>query len=70
VADTHQAQGVGVPLPAQPRVIEGSCCGGHKARSPGIKHLVLDIEGTTTSISFVHDVLFPYAKAAVQAHVR
>ena len=23
----------------------------------------MDIEGTTTSISFVHDVLFPYARA-------
>ena len=22
----------------------------------------MDIEGTTTSISFVHDVLFPYAR--------
>ena len=25
---------------------------------------LLDIEGTTTSISFVYDVLFPYAAAA------
>jgi methylthioribulose 1-phosphate dehydratase/enolase-phosphatase E1 len=30
----------------------------------------MDIEGTTTSISFVHDTLFPYAKSAVGAHVR
>ncbi len=28
-----------------------------------IKVVLLDIEGTTTSISFVHDVLFPYAKS-------
>lgn len=27
-----------------------------------IKAIVTDIEGTTTSISFVHDVLFPYAR--------
>lgn len=26
-----------------------------------MRHLLLDIEGTTTSISFVYDVLFPYA---------
>ena len=24
---------------------------------------MLDIEGTTTSVSFVHDILFPYAKS-------
>ncbi|KAI9204527.1 HAD-like domain-containing protein [Polychytrium aggregatum] len=29
------------------------------------KVVVLDIEGTTTSISFVHDVLFPYVKNSV-----
>ena len=27
-----------------------------------IEAIVTDIEGTTTSISFVHDILFPYAK--------
>ena len=26
------------------------------------KYILLDIEGTTTSISFVHDILFPYTK--------
>lgn len=26
-----------------------------------VKHVVFDIEGTTTPITFVHDVLFPYA---------
>ena len=25
--------------------------------------ILMDIEGTTTSISFVHDVIFPYARA-------
>jgi enolase-phosphatase E1 len=29
----------------------------------GIRLVLLDIEGTTTPISFVHDVLFPYARA-------
>jgi enolase-phosphatase E1 len=32
--------------------------------SPGA--LLLDIEGTTTPVQFVHDVLFPYARARVQ----
>lgn len=31
--------------------------------------MVLDIEGTTTPISFVTDVLFPYARANVRAHL-
>jgi len=31
--------------------------------------LLLDIEGTTTAISFVYDVLFPYAKRAIPAFV-
>ncbi|XP_076896300.1 putative bifunctional methylthioribulose-1-phosphate dehydratase/enolase-phosphatase E1 1 isoform X2 [Bidens hawaiensis] len=31
--------------------------------------IVLDIEGTTTPISFVTDVLFPYAKNNVQKHL-
>jgi methylthioribulose 1-phosphate dehydratase / enolase-phosphatase E1 len=30
------------------------------------KYVLLDIEGTTTPITFVHDVLFPYAKHQVQ----
>jgi enolase-phosphatase E1 len=41
-------------------------------RSP--RAILTDIEGTTSSIGFVHEVLFPYAKAAlpafVQAHCR
>lgn len=32
--------------------------------------MLLDIEGTTTSISFVYDTLFPYARAHMDAHVR
>lgn len=31
-----------------------------------MKAVLLDIEGTTTPISFVHDVLFPYARAHVR----
>jgi enolase-phosphatase E1 len=34
-----------------------------------VEAIVTDIEGTTTSISFVHDVLFPYAKAHVRDYV-
>lgn len=30
-----------------------------------IKAIVTDIEGTTTSIAFVHEVLFPYARARI-----
>jgi enolase-phosphatase E1 len=30
---------------------------------PGVRVLLLDVEGTTTSVSFVFDVLFPYARA-------
>ena len=31
--------------------------------------VVLDIEGTTTPISFVHDTLFPYVTAHVAAYL-
>jgi enolase-phosphatase E1 len=33
----------------------------------GVRGVVLDIEGTTTPISFVSDVLFPYARAHVRS---
>jgi len=36
----------------------------------GIKAILTDIEGTTSSISFVHDVLFPYARAHLRDYVR
>ncbi len=32
--------------------------------------LVLDVEGTTTSLSFVKDTLFPYARARLEAYIR
>ncbi|MBS0624866.1 MAG: acireductone synthase [Verrucomicrobia bacterium] len=35
-----------------------------------VKAVLTDIEGTTTSISFVHDVLFPYAKKHVWSFVK
>ena len=35
-----------------------------------IRVVLTDIEGTTSSISFVHDVLFPYASARMEEFVR
>ncbi len=35
-----------------------------------IRAIVTDIEGTTSSLSFVKDVLFPYARAHLAAYVR
>jgi enolase-phosphatase E1 len=35
-----------------------------------IKAIVADVEGTTSSISFVHDVLFPYAARQLPGFVR
>lgn len=35
-----------------------------------IRAIVTDIEGTTTSVSFVYDVLFPYAQLHLPAYVR
>ncbi len=35
-----------------------------------IRAIVTDIEGTTSSIDFVHQTLFPYAKAHVRAFLR
>lgn len=35
-----------------------------------IQFILMDIEGTTTSISFVHEVLFPYASAHMEDFVR
>lgn len=36
----------------------------------GIQSIVTDIEGTTTSVSFVYDVLFPYAREHIAGFVR
>jgi enolase-phosphatase E1 len=35
-----------------------------------IRGILLDIEGTTTAISFVYDVLFPYARQHANAYVQ
>lgn len=35
-----------------------------------IRFILMDIEGTTTSISFVHEVLFPYASTHLESFVR
>jgi enolase-phosphatase E1 len=35
----------------------------------GIRAVLLDIEGTTTPIAFVHDVLFPYARTRLRSFV-
>lgn len=34
-----------------------------------IRHVLLDIEGTTTPIAFVHEVLFPYARSRVKSYL-
>ena len=34
-----------------------------------IKFILLDIEGTTTSIDFVHKVLFPYAYDRMETYL-
>jgi enolase-phosphatase E1 len=39
-------------------------------RQHGVALVLLDIEGTTTPIAFVHDVLFPYARARLNAYLR
>ncbi len=36
-------------------------------RAQGVRGVVLDIEGTTTPIAFVHEVLFPYARTNLRA---
>ncbi|XP_073366060.1 uncharacterized protein [Aegilops tauschii subsp. strangulata] len=38
-------------------------------RLSALRCVVMDIEGTTTPISFVADVLFPYARANARAHL-
>jgi enolase-phosphatase E1 len=34
-----------------------------------MKYILMDIEGTTTSISFVHDILFPYSKDRISTYI-
>src|SRR5687768_16976748 len=35
----------------------------------GVRGILLDIEGTTTPISFVYDVLFPFARTRLQSYI-
>ena len=35
-----------------------------------MKAVLVDVEGTTTPVSFVHEVLFPYARAGLPALLR
>ncbi|MDD4973770.1 MAG: acireductone synthase [Bacteriovorax sp.] len=35
-----------------------------------MKYILMDIEGTTTSISFVHDILFPYSKDRIASYIK
>jgi 5-methylthioribose kinase len=37
--------------------------------APGVRAIVLDIEGTTSSISFVKDKLFPFARSRIPKYV-
>jgi enolase-phosphatase E1 len=39
------------------------------ATATGVRAVLTDIEGTTSSIAFVHDVLFPYARARLPEFV-
>src|SRR3546814_14290487 len=36
----------------------------------GVEAVLTDIEGTTSSIAFVHEVLFPHARRHLADHVR
>jgi enolase-phosphatase E1 len=38
-------------------------------RDAGVRVVLLDIEGTTTPIAFVHDVLFPYARKRAESYL-
>lgn len=39
------------------------------SENPGISHLLLDIEGTTTPVDFVYKTLFPFAARQVEAYL-
>src|SRR5258708_12707782 len=38
--------------------------------TPGIRSILLDIEGTVSPLAFVHEVLFPYARSHVRNFLR
>ena len=41
-----------------------------RLREHGVDLVLLDIEGTTTPMAFVYEVLFPYARARLSTHLR
>ena len=41
-----------------------------RLRERGVDLILLDVEGTTTPMAFVYDVLFPFARAGVEGHLR
>jgi enolase-phosphatase E1 len=41
-----------------------------RLRRDGVRVVLMDVEGTTTPISFVYDVLFPYARGHLRAFLR
>ncbi len=43
--------------------------GGDPLELSDVRAVLLDIEGTTTPVAFVHQVLFPYARARVHDHL-
>lgn len=59
-------QGRGRPLSGSPR---SGLMNGNHIGEPSRQVIILDIEGTTTPISFVADVLFPYARDNVRKHL-
>ncbi|NP_001354012.1 uncharacterized protein LOC100194257 [Zea mays] len=63
------AGGISIPCPwrldgRRPRAAPASV-----PRLASVRSVVLDIEGTTSPISFVTDVLFPYARDNVRTHL-
>jgi len=47
-----------------------TAAGIQRLRRAGLEVVLLDIEGTTTPMAFVHDVLFPYSRARLAAWFR
>ncbi|KAF8409231.1 hypothetical protein HHK36_005305 [Tetracentron sinense] len=50
-------------------VVKAGAVNSNHALEPSRRCILLDIEGTTTPISFVTDVLFPYARDNVRKHL-
>ena len=50
--------------------MSGSGKGDLAGMPSGVRGVLLDIEGTTTPITFVHDVLFPFARERLETYCR